>query len=325
MNVEQPLVSIVTPVFNAGAFLQETAESVQAQQVARWEWLLVDDGSRDDSWEVLQALAERDGRVRVFRRRTNSGLPAVPRNEALAHARGRFVAFIDADDLWFAGKLRAQLQLFRQHAPRWQFSNSVFLHDEGNRQPHQKFHPRWRPPSPFWPEALDGDGVPFLTVLAERELLLSLTEGKSRARPFDEAEALRGVEDWDLVLRLGRRARPGYIATPLAAYRVHPEGISRDREGAFRAAEALIRKHREAEAPADVCRRASRRQRSKRAVAGLLAGERGLRTTLLRETLGGRPTRRDLWLALLAFLPVRCARSWYRLGLGIQRGRTGRN
>ncbi len=99
-----PLVSIITPVYNAARWLPETIASVRAQTFPDWEQLLVDDGSTDDSRAIVEGAVAKDPRFRLLRTPCNSG-PTEARNIALAAARGRYIAFLDADDLWVPEKL----------------------------------------------------------------------------------------------------------------------------------------------------------------------------------------------------------------------------
>lgn len=104
-----PLVSIITPVYNAAQFLPEMLASVRAQTLTDWEHLLVDDRSTDSSLEILGMAAAADPRIRRFRTAHNSG-PSAARNLALKAARGRFIAYLDADDVWLPLKLARSVQ-----------------------------------------------------------------------------------------------------------------------------------------------------------------------------------------------------------------------
>src|ERR1700735_2324703 len=99
-----PLVSIVTPVYKAGPWLKETLASVRAQTLTDWEQILVDDGSSDNSVAIAEAAAKQDARFTLIRTPQNMG-PSSARNLAIEAARGRFIAFLDADDLWLPEKL----------------------------------------------------------------------------------------------------------------------------------------------------------------------------------------------------------------------------
>jgi hypothetical protein len=99
-----PLVSIITPVYNAAPWLRETMASVRAQTLTDWEQIMVDDGSSDNSVAIAEAAALEDSRFRLIRTPRNMG-PSAARNLAIEAARGRFIAFLDADDLWLPEKL----------------------------------------------------------------------------------------------------------------------------------------------------------------------------------------------------------------------------
>ena len=105
---DDELVSIITPAYRAGAYVGETIQSVLAQSYPHWEMLIADDCSPDDTRAVVQAWCERDPRVRLIALAKNGG-PAAARNAALAQAKGRWLAFLDSDDLWLPQKLEHTL------------------------------------------------------------------------------------------------------------------------------------------------------------------------------------------------------------------------
>lgn len=104
----QPRVSVITAAYNAEAFIAETIASVQAQTLADWEMLVADDASGDRTAAIVESFAEQDPRVRLISLDSNGGV-ARARNAALAEARGRYIAFLDSDDLWLPQKLERQL------------------------------------------------------------------------------------------------------------------------------------------------------------------------------------------------------------------------
>ena len=108
------LVSIIMPVHNAERFLEEAVRSVMAQTYPNWELLVVDDASTDSSLAVASRLAGEDERVKVFVNNSPSGYPATPRNIAIKAAKGRYIAFLDSDDMWLPDKLEQQLPLFAE-------------------------------------------------------------------------------------------------------------------------------------------------------------------------------------------------------------------
>ena len=113
MAPERPLVSIVTPAWKAARYIGETIASVRAQTLVDWEHLVIDDCSPDDTTGVVARLAAQDPRLKLLRTPANGG-PARARNVGLGAARGRYLCFLDADDLWRPEKLAAQIQALAQ-------------------------------------------------------------------------------------------------------------------------------------------------------------------------------------------------------------------
>ena len=105
-------VSIITPCYNGERYIAETIESVLGQTYADWEMIIVDDGSRDGTADIAARYAERDGRISLLRQE-NAGT-ACARNNGLRHARGRYIALLDADDVWEPEFLERQLQFMRE-------------------------------------------------------------------------------------------------------------------------------------------------------------------------------------------------------------------
>jgi glycosyltransferase involved in cell wall biosynthesis len=113
MTSAPPAVSILTPAFNSAAFIAETVASVLQQTRSDFELLIVDDGSTDGTLDAVRLAARGDSRVRSFS--SPHGGAAVARNVALQHARGRYLALLDSDDVWDPQYLSAQLSLLDQH------------------------------------------------------------------------------------------------------------------------------------------------------------------------------------------------------------------
>ena len=106
------LVSIVTPCYNSEKYIEETIKSVQSQTYQNWEMLFVDDCSTDNSAAIIKKHASKDPRIRYYKTDKPSGTPTLPRNIAIKHAKGRYIAFLDSDDLWYPNKLALQIPLF---------------------------------------------------------------------------------------------------------------------------------------------------------------------------------------------------------------------
>ncbi len=102
------------PSYNCGRFVEETICSVQAQTYKNWEIIFIDDCSKDDTIRLVSKLREEDPRIKLFQNHINSGA-AVSRNNALREARGRWIAFLDSDDLWKPNKLEKQIRFMEEN------------------------------------------------------------------------------------------------------------------------------------------------------------------------------------------------------------------
>lgn len=130
--MNHPLVSIVTPVFNAAKFLEETSSNVINQTYTNWEWLLVDDCSKDNSREYLKKMELIDSRIKPIYLSTNGGSgPA--RNKAIEAAKGTYIAFLDSDDFWSLNKLEKHVAFMQKHDASFSHTSYGFTDEEGNR------------------------------------------------------------------------------------------------------------------------------------------------------------------------------------------------
>ena len=102
------LVSVITPAYKAANVIRETIASVQAQTYTDWEMLITEDCGPDETRSVVREIAAQDHRVKLLEPDSNGG-PAAARNHSLSVAKGRWVAFLDSDDLWLPAKLQRQL------------------------------------------------------------------------------------------------------------------------------------------------------------------------------------------------------------------------
>ena len=112
-NGAAPLVSVIMPTYNAEAFLEIAIRSVIDQTVTEWELIVIDDCSTDNSFAVIEKMASTDSRIIVLRNEKNVGV-ARTRNKGIDLARGRYIAFLDSDDIWNPEKLQHQLNRIKE-------------------------------------------------------------------------------------------------------------------------------------------------------------------------------------------------------------------
>lgn len=108
------LVSIITPAYNNLEFIKQTIESVQKQTYKNWEMIIVDDCSTDDTQGLVKKISQKDDRIKYIKLKNNSGA-AIARNRALSESKGRFIAYLDADDLWKKNKIQSQIDFMLAH------------------------------------------------------------------------------------------------------------------------------------------------------------------------------------------------------------------
>lgn len=123
------LVSIITPSWNCGRFVEETLKSIQAQTYQNWEVLFQDDCSTDDTKEIVAKIAAEDSRIKYECNSQNSGA-AITRNNALQRAKGRWIAFLDSDDLWTIDKLEKQLEFMVKNGYHFSYTNYCEINEQ---------------------------------------------------------------------------------------------------------------------------------------------------------------------------------------------------
>lgn len=116
------LVSIIMPCYNSGKYIGESIKSVQAQTYTNWELLIVDDLSNDDTIDVIRNYQKKDARIKVFMLKQKGGA-SIARNLAIQNANGRYIAFLDSDDLWDREKLSKQIKFMKKNKYAFTYTN----------------------------------------------------------------------------------------------------------------------------------------------------------------------------------------------------------
>jgi len=222
-----PQVSVIIPCYNQGRFLGEAVESVLAQTHGAWECIIINDGSTDNTAEIAESYARRDGRIRCLHQ-DNRGLSAA-RNRGLAESRGEYVQFLDADDILLAEKIARQLQLLEgQTEPALAYCD-FYLTDRADLTS--------RVMNPLCePRLLAENALLDIALRWETELSIPIHCFLISARLLREGgvyfdERLASHEDWDLWMRI-LQLDPVIKHEPekLAVYRRHEEALCTNRE-----------------------------------------------------------------------------------------------
>ena len=128
--MKKDLVSIIVPVYNASAFLHETIKTVLEQTYDNWELIFIDDCSSDDSVEIIKKYQEKDKRIILVKNEKNSGA-AISRNNGIKKAKGHYLCFLDADDLWNNKKLENQIKFMKENDCAFSFTGYEFADKNG--------------------------------------------------------------------------------------------------------------------------------------------------------------------------------------------------
>ena len=127
----QPLVSVIMPCYNMASYISDSIKSVIAQTYPHWELLIVDDASTDDTVNIIESYSQSETRIRFAIKKQNSGI-ADTRNQCIQMAQGRFLAFLDADDIWHPEKLEKQLKFMTEKNVGFTYSTYDWIDEEGN-------------------------------------------------------------------------------------------------------------------------------------------------------------------------------------------------
>lgn len=123
------LVSIITPSYNTAQFIIDTINCVLAQTYTNWEMIIVDDCSTDNTDEIVESF--QDARIHYVKNEKNYGA-AISRNQALREAKGKWIAFLDSDDLWEPTKLEKQIRFMEENGYHFSYTNYMEIDDDGN-------------------------------------------------------------------------------------------------------------------------------------------------------------------------------------------------
>jgi len=214
MSDKSPLVSVIVPCYNVAPFVAETTRSVLAQTYQNWELILIDDGSKDNTAEIVQPFLD-DSRIQ-FHVQKNSGVSAA-RNNGIAFAQGDFIAFLDSDDVWLPEKLHRQLEIFQKY-PDVGVCGAGYIAINADGQPTSKaidnkdFH--GQASAPLVSSALS---IPLSSGIVRKEICKQIKSDQGHL--FDESITSLS-EDFDFWLRCSAYIPFYKIGEPLFLYRV---------------------------------------------------------------------------------------------------------
>lgn len=216
-----PLVSVVVGVYNKERYVGETLRSVRAQTYPHWELLVVDDASTDGSLKEVERALEGERRAQVLRMERNSGHPGVARNRGIREARGKYVAFLDADDVWKPGKLDLQVR-FMEENPEVDISHTRCEVIDGAGKSRGLRHGETLP-----------EGEEVLAALLRHCFICTSTvmvrrEFGATTGWFSEEACFHSGQDYEFFVRCARDGQVGLVNEVLTLYRQFEGTVSRN-------------------------------------------------------------------------------------------------
>lgn len=229
-----PTFDVIIPAYNAARFLPAALDSVIAQTFTDWRILLVDDGSQDNTPELVAPYQERLGDKLKYIRQPNAGLPAA-RNTAIRNSTAEFLALLDADDVWLPQRLEKTIQVFRD-GPEVGLVHGLNARIDANGDVIDTCLERGR--------HAEGWVAPYIYM---RMLDLNCPTVSFRRVCVDEVglfdETFRATEDRDLWLRIALRYKVGLVREVIAHYRMSAQSMSTDLDRMLRSQLKLVDKH----------------------------------------------------------------------------------
>ncbi len=223
----KPYISIITPSYNSGAFISETIKSVIAQSFTDWEMIVIDDKSADNTCEVVEGFIAAGANIQLIKLATNGGV-AEARNIGLAHAQGKYVAFLDSDDIWLPEKLAVQVKYMDEKNLPMTFCAYHRVDERGKVISGQINAPK---------------KIDYETLLWHNLIIFS-TSLTLRSVIGDLKFVKLGHEDWIFWLDLFKKCGGGYgINQPLALYRVRSNSVSSNKFVAIHSTWTMLRQH----------------------------------------------------------------------------------
>lgn len=210
MTQKDDIVSIITPAYNSGKYISQTIESVLRQTYFLWELIIVDDFSEDNTTELVREYQQKDHRIKLIELESNGGV-ANARNVGMQNAKGRYLAFLDSDDLWLDQKLERQLAFMKSQDIAFSFTQ--YRQFVGDIEHSRKLNDI--PKELDYKGLLKGNSIACLTVIIDHQQIRNINMSKVKN------------EDYILWLSILKRGFKGYgLNEDLARYRISNNSIS---------------------------------------------------------------------------------------------------
>jgi teichuronic acid biosynthesis glycosyltransferase TuaG len=215
-----PSVSVIMPAYNAEKYLEESIQSVINQTFKNWELIVIDDGSTDRTSAIVKEQAKLDHRISYYHQQ--NGKQGRARNYGISKSKGKYIAFLDADDVWFSDKLDQQLLSIQKESVELIFSDAIVFNNSNEIDFSRtlKSYKGFCSPENGIDLFLEKNQIPILTVLITKNAL-------EKVNFFTEKLEIQNLEDYHLWLKLLFSGISFFGAdAALAGYREHEASVS---------------------------------------------------------------------------------------------------
>lgn len=206
MSKNEDLISIIMPAYNSEKYIEEAINSVLAQSYKNWELIVIDDGSLDDTRNIIIEYSQNDFRINLLSNEKNIGVSAA-RNKGIEFAKGEWIAFLDSDDRWTPYKLKKQIETAEKYNAEFIFTGSSYIDEEG--KPYKGIFEV--PEKVSYKKLRTQNIISCSSVLIKKKFLIN-----------NKMEGNDMHEDYAVWLRILRTGITAYgVNEPLLIYRIH--------------------------------------------------------------------------------------------------------
>jgi len=230
---KNPTVSVIIPTYNRAHLIGRAIQSVLNQTYQDFELIVVDDGSTDNTEDVIRQFQEKDKRIRYIKHDKNKGGSAA-RNTGIKNSKGKYIAFQDSDDEWFPNKLEKQMKIFKKESPNLGIVYTGFYRIKDSEKKYIPSHEIVKKEGRIYEELLKGNFITTQSILVRKECF-------KKVGIFDEN--LPRLQDWELVMRLSKYYDFKCIDEPLLISYYTTDSISANHKALIEALGLILTKH----------------------------------------------------------------------------------
>lgn len=242
--MEKGLVSVVLPTYNRAKVLPRAIESVLNQTYTNIELIIVDDGSRDNTKEIIREFQSQDERIVYLRNKRNLGANAA-RNIGIMHSTGEFIAFMDSDDMWLPWKLERQIKIMYSSLNSYPivYSGFIRIYKTDKNKVILSYYPQKSPPVSADSTSIHLNLLTNANFISTPTVLIPALYIRQNKLLFDEK--MPRLQDWEFFLRLSKHCNCNFrfIPEPLVIAYVQPDSISMNHKKFIKALKILYTKY----------------------------------------------------------------------------------